>query len=76
MQVIRDLLFSEVIIHCPVDSKPLVLGDQFQDSPEALGCVEFTVSTPIFPGVNCEQLQGLPWGPRVAQLLLTLRRER
>lgn len=73
MQVFRDLLMSKVIIHCPVDLKLFVLGDQFQDGSEALGCVEFSYSTPILPGIDCEQLQGILWGQRVPQLLLTLR---
>ena len=76
VQVFGDVLILKVIILCPVDSKLPVLGDQFQDCPEALGCVELSVSTLLFPGIDCEQLQGILWGQRLPQLLFTLRRER
>ena len=76
MQVFGDVLILKVIIRCPVDLKLPVLGDQFQDCPEALGCDELSVSTPTFPGIDCEQLQGILWGQQLPQLLLTLRRER
>lgn len=65
MQVIGDVFILKVIIHCPVDSKLPVLGDQFQDGPEALGCVELSDSTPTFPGIDCEQLQGILCGQRL-----------
>ena len=76
MNIIEDFFVLNVIMLCPVDSKLPVLGDQFQDCPKALGCVELSVSTPTFPGIDCEQLQGILWGQRLPQLLLTLRRER
>ena len=54
MQVFGDLLVLKVIILCPVDSKMLIIDDQFQDGPEALGCVELITSIPLFPGIDSE----------------------
>lgn len=76
MQVVGDLLVLKVIIGCPVDSKLLVLYDQFQDCPEALGCLKIDKSISTLPGIDREQLQGVLWGQRLPQLLLTLRREK
>ena len=59
-----------------MDLKLLVFCDQFQNCPEAPGCVELSDSTPTFPGIDCQQLQGILWGQRLPQLLFTLRRER
>ena len=76
-QVGTDLLMSEVIIPCPVDSKILVIGDQFKEGPEVLGCgYFFLIFIRIFPYIDSEQLQGVLWRQRSPQLLLTLRRER
>ena len=54
VQVFGDLLVLKVIILCPVDSKMLIIDDQFQDGPEALGCVELITSIPLFPGIDSE----------------------
>ena len=71
VQVFGDLLVLKVIILCPVDSKMLIIDDQFQDGPEALGCVEISNSIPVLPAIDCEQLQGILWGQWLPQLLLT-----
>ena len=45
-----------------MDLKLLVFCGQFQNCPEALGCAELSDSIPTFPGIDCQQLQGIEWG--------------
>lgn len=74
-QVGLDRGVTEVVILFPVDMQGLVLHDQLQDGPEALGRVELCFATPLLPSIDRQELQGILWWQRLLKLLFTLRAE-
>lgn len=58
----------DVVVDGPENTQALMLLDQAQDGPQALGQAKGILPTTLLPGVDGEQLQGVGWGhlsPRV-----------
>lgn len=70
-------LIIKTVVDRPEDTEMLILYDQLQDSPETFSRVKILCPTPLLPGVDGEQLQGVLRGQRLLllQLAFTLREE-
>lgn len=72
-QDVADSLISKVVVDCPIDTQLLLLLDEPQNSPDTFSHIEVLCSTPLFPGVDRKQLQGI-WRQQggIDQLFLAL----
>lgn len=59
----------EAVVDGPENTQVLVLLDQAQDGPEALGQDEGILPTALLPGEDSQQLQGIVWGHFLLRLL-------
>lgn len=69
-QELPDFRLLEAVVEGPEDTKVLMLLDQAQDGPEALGQAEGFLSTALLPGEDGQQLQGIGWRQQVPPRLL------
>lgn len=76
-EVPHDLILKAVIDR-PEDTELMVSGDQLQNRPETFGGVKILHPTPLLPGVDGEQLQGILGGqrPLCLQFPFTLKKDR
>ena len=56
-QDVADGLILKVVVDCPIDTQLLLLADKLQNSPDTFSYIKVFRSTPLFPGIDCKQLQ-------------------